>query len=137
MSEKKAKKAKELTSSEIKFVEHYLEHDDVALAAKHAGLTIRTGYRLKNHPKTKEMLEEASEKAALRMELSREKIFRSVMETKRLASLGDYPNYAVMLKADETLAKMLGYFEPDKSEQKDLNISIAVLNHDGGASEPG
>jgi hypothetical protein len=131
-----AKKQKKLSVPEMNFVEAFAEIGDIKEAAAKAKISIRTGYRLKNHPMVQQLVREATERAALKLELSREKMMQDFIDIKKraLEDNPEYPNHAAALKANEMLCKMLGYFEPDKSEQKDISVSISVINEKEGGN---
>jgi hypothetical protein len=123
-----AKKQKELKPNELKFVEHYAEHGKVADAAEHAKIALRTAYKLKKHPKVAELVSKATEMAKLKIATAKEKQLEKLNQIEEDALNCDFPNYAAALKAIELKSKMLGYFEPEKQEDREINVSISVLS---------
>lgn len=122
-----------LSAREQSFVNFYiLACGNTAKAAREAGYSesdaSRAGARLLKRPRVKEAIEVAQAKLREEANETRTKMFKKLQDVIEEARLGDYPNYAAILKAMEMQCKMLGYFEPEKEEPKSIDVSISVLN---------
>lgn len=121
-----------LSTRENLFVESYMETGDICKAAIAAGYSQKgaasSGNRVMARERVKERLRAFRAQIEAKYSYSREKMMGELEEVIKCAAAGDYPNYAAVLKAKEMQCKMLGYFEPEKQEINNFDVSISVLD---------
>jgi len=130
-----------LTNREQKFVDCFIRHNgNLRTSAIEAGYSekgaARAAFRLLKKSRVKEAIDACKARLAAENNYTRERMAKELQDIIRDASMGEYPNYAAVLKAKEMLCKMFGFFEPEKQEINNYDVSISVLDKDHTPPRP-
>ena len=117
-----------LTLKQSRFVDEYLIDLNGAQAAIRAGYSPRCAKeqasRLLTYAHVQAEIEEKNRDIEIRLEISRENVLEGFQEAYEMAK--DNNNPGAMTGAYRELAKMCGYYEPDK---KKIEVSQAGRDH--------